>query len=320
MPGSDAENMPDKINKFLIAALVISTVALAVSIVSFINAKQGSVTILRENKVVISDSTLQKIFAPNVPDDISFCSEKADLSKADLRERFDRELIANSFAHGSTLIILKRSGKYFPVIETILKKNNVPDDLKYLCVAESSLSNAISPSDAVGFWQFLEETAKQYGLEINDEIDERYHVEKSTEAACKFLKEAKQKAGNWALAAASYNSGMGGVHSQIELQKKNNFYDLLLNQETSRYLFRIMSLKYILENPEKCGYFLNDTDYYKPTETESIEIYSGISDLVAFAFSHKTNYKLLKLHNPWLRKPYLTNKERKTYTILIEKI
>ncbi|MEM7163506.1 MAG: lytic transglycosylase domain-containing protein [Bacteroidota bacterium] len=192
-----------------------------------------------------------KVYALSIPEEISFAGEEVPLELTDIRERLDRDLMVNTYWQSQTLLLHKRANRWFPVIEPILAKNNVPDDFKYLCVAESALENAVSPAKAVGFWQFLRETGKSYGLEINDEVDERYNVEKSTEAACKYLNEAFEKYGSWSLAAASYNMGMNGLDKQLSIQKVNSYYDLLLGEETKRYVFRILAMKEVLTNREK---------------------------------------------------------------------
>ena len=200
-------------------------------------------------------------------------------------------------------------------MEPILKKNGVPDDFKYLCLIESGLMNVVSPAGATGFWQILKTTGQEYGLEINSNVDERYDVAKSTEAACKYLKEAHDKYGNWTLAAASYNMGINGVERQLERQKVNNYYDLLLNAETSRYVFRIIAAKEILEHPTKYGFHFRLKDLYLPPETYTVKVDTAISDLALFAEQHGVNYKILKIFNPWLRETHLNNKSRKLYTI-----
>ncbi len=214
-----------------------------------------------------------------------------------------------------TILTLQRANRWFPVIEPILKKNNIPDDFKYLCVTESTLLNAVSPSNAVGFWQILEGSGKELGLEINDEVDERYSVEKSTEAACKYLQSAYEKYGSWTMAAASYNFGMNGINVQIPRQKTNNYYNLVLPEETSRYVFRIIAAKVMMNSPKDYGFDIKKDELYQPYQTYEIQIDSSIADWAEFAINHGINYKILKLYNPWLRESYLTNKRKKTYTI-----
>jgi hypothetical protein len=237
----------------------------------------------------------------------------------DVRERFDRELLVNANLHASTILIIKRANRAFKIIEPILEKNGVPNDFKYLAVIESSLINAVSLSGAKGVWQFMPATAKEIGMEVNECVDERYHLEKSTEAACKFLLAAKEKFGSWTLAAASYNGGITGVNKQIDLQKVTNYYDLLLNEETSRYVFRILALKEIMKAPEKFGFEIPKQDLYELYPTRKIEIDSSVTSLADFAIRQGVNYKILKLYNPWLRDTKLDNKTRKKYLIEIPK-
>lgn len=251
------------------------------------------------------------------PTSIDFAGEQTPLQISDVRERLDRELLINANLDATTLLILKRANRAFPVIEPVLAKYNVPDDFKYLAVIESALVNAVSPAGARGVWQFMPQTAKEIGMEVNESVDERYHLEKSTEAACKYLLDAKAKFGSWTLAAASYNGGMTGVNKQIELQKVSSYYDLLLNDETSRYLFRILALKEIMKAPAKYGFTVNTEQLYVNLPTKKLEIDSSINDLATFAKSQGINYKILKIHNPWLRDKKLVNVSRKKYEIQI---
>jgi len=251
------------------------------------------------------------------PSNVDFAGEKMPLEIPDVRERFDRELLVNANLHASTILIIKRANRVFKVVEPILEKNGVPNDFKYLAVIESALINAVSPSGAKGVWQFMPATAKEIGMEVNESVDERYHLENSTEAACKFLLAAKEKFGSWTLAAASYNGGITGVNKQIDLQKVSNYYDLLLNDETSRYVFRILALKEIMKAPEKFGFEISKQDLYELYPTRTIAIDSSVTNLADFAISQGVNYKILKLYNPWLRDTKLENKTRKKYLIAI---
>lgn len=251
------------------------------------------------------------------PAEIDFAGEKTPLNIVDVKERFDRELLVNANLDASTLLIIKRANRFFPVIEPILKKNGVPDDFKYLAVAESALMNATSSAGAKGFWQFMADTAKERGMEVNDVVDERYHLEKSTEAACKYLLDAYKKFGSWTLAAASYNGGFGGVNKQITIQGVTNYYDLLLTDETARYVFRILALKQIMQNPAQYGFNVAPAELYQAIPTRKLEIDSSITDLASFAKSQGINYKILKIHNPWLRDRKLTNPAKKKYVIEI---
>lgn len=251
------------------------------------------------------------------PTSVDFAGEETPLQISDVHERFDRELLVNANLHASTILIIKRANRAFPIIEPILKKNGVPDDFKYLAVIESALLNAVSGAGARGVWQFMPETAKEKGMEVSETVDERYHLEKSTEAACKYLIAAKEKFGSWTLAAASYNGGMAGVKKQIDMQKVSTYYDLLLNDETSRYVFRILALKEIMKNPQKYGFVIDSNELYPLIPTKKVAVDSTITDLANFAKTQGINYKLLKIHNPWLRDKSLENKNKKNYTIEI---
>ena len=251
------------------------------------------------------------------PTTVNFSNENTPLAITDVKERLERELLINANLHSSTLLILKRANRYFPVIEPILKQNNVPDDFKYLAVIESALTNATSPAGAKGFWQFMPETAKEKGMEINESIDERYHLIKSTQAACEYLLNAKEKFGSWTLAAASYNGGISGLTKSLESQKVTDYYDLLLTDETQRYVFRIIALKEIMKNPKLYGFNLEKNELYDLIPTKIIEVDSTISDLASFAKLQGINYKILKIHNPWLRDKKLVNLSSKKYQIEI---
>ena len=251
------------------------------------------------------------------PVSVDFAGENAPLQIADVRERFDRELLVNANLHSSTILILKRANRAFPIIEPILKQYGVPDDFKYLAVIESALTNAVSSAGARGVWQFMPDTAKEKGMEISDGVDERYHLQKSTEAACKYLLAAKQKFGNWTLAAASYNGGMNGVNTKITEQQVSDYYDLLLTDETSRYVFRILALKEIMKHSELYGFEVAKNELYENIPTKTLEVDSSITDLAVFAKAQGINYKILKIHNPWLRDKKLSNPTKKKYQIEI---
>jgi len=251
------------------------------------------------------------------PTKVDFAGESTPLKISDVRERLDRELLINANLHSTTTLIIKRANRVFPIIEPILQKYNVPDDFKYLAVIESGLTNAVSSAGARGVWQFMPDTAKEKGMEVGDNVDERYHLEKSTEAACKYLLVAKEKFGSWTLAAASYNGGMSGISKKIEEQKVTNYYDLGLTEETSRYVFRILALKEIMKQPAKYGFSIFSSDLYSQIPTKKIEIDSTIDDLADFAKTQGINYKILKIHNPWLRDKKLLNPTNKKYEIEI---
>lgn len=256
-----------------------------------------------------------KIVSPPIPDHLEFAGEKVPLENFEVRERMDREFIVNTYFHSFTILAMKRANRYFPVIEPILKEHGIPDDFKYVAVIESGLSNAISPAGATGFWQFMEEAGKKYGLEINNEVDQRYDLKKSTEAACLYIKDARDQFGSWTMAAASFNMGTNGVERQMARQKTNNYYNLVLGDETSRYIARIIAMKTILQSPENYGFAIEKGDLYPPLPTKEITISGPVNDLADFAIEKGLNYKILKMYNPWLRDNVLTNKAGKTYTI-----
>ena len=251
------------------------------------------------------------------PKNMDFAGEIVPYQIFDVQERLDREMVTNINYHTNTTLVLKRANKVFPIIEPILAKNGIPDDFKYLAVIESSLVNAVSPAGARGVWQFMPATAKEKGLEVTEYVDERYDLEKSTQAACEYLLEAKRKFGNWTLAAASYNGGMNGINKKLEEQQVESFYDLLLTEETSRYVFRILALKEIMKNPTKYGFDIPQEMLYKNVPIKTITVDTTINNLANFAKTQGINYKILKLQNPWLRDTKLINKSGKTYTIEI---
>ena len=258
-----------------------------------------------------------KVFAIDLPDSLTFAGEKVELEMDDIKERLDREMLVNAYWQSQTLLFIKRANKFFPVIEPILKENGVPDDFKYLAVAESGLSQAVSPARAVGFWQILKATAQENGLEVGKEVDERYHVAKSTEAACKYLISSYKKYGNWSMTAASYNAGRRGISEQVSRQKKENYYDLLLNEETARYLYRVVALKLIFENPSAYGFSIPENELYPEIPSRTLVVDSTVANFADFAAEHDTNYKILKYLNPWLRDTRLTVGAGKSYEIVI---
>jgi hypothetical protein len=257
------------------------------------------------------------LYNPPVPDNLEFVGEKVPLERYDVRESLDRELLVNAYWQSNILLYCKRAYRYFPVIEPILKEEGLPDDFKYLALVESGLTNVVSPAKAAGFWQFLKETGIQHGLEVNDEVDERYHLEKATRAACQYLKRSYGKFNSWALAAAAYNMGEGGVKRTIDKQKSTSYWDLYLNDETARYVYRILAAKIILSNPQNYGIHLYLKDLYQPLSVKTIKVDTSITDLVDFAIKHDMTYKQLKMLNPWLRSDKLTNKLGKTYIITV---
>ncbi len=251
------------------------------------------------------------------PLDLDFCGEKVPTELADVKERLDREMLVNINLNATTAILIKRAHKVFPIIEPILEKNGIPDDFKYLAVIESGLINAVSPSGAKGVWQFMPNTAKESKLEVTEQVDERYHIEKATQAACEYLLKAKSKFGTWTVAAASYNGGMTGLQNHITFQQTSDYYNLWLTEETARYVFRIIALKEIMKNPEKYGYLIPKEALYPKLNTKLIRVDSTISNLSTFAISQGINYKILKTHNQWLRDKRLDNPTKKVYTIEI---
>ncbi len=263
-----------------------------------------------------SNGKLQyKWYTPEVPKNMTFAGEKVPLERWDIKESLDRELLINSYSHSQTLYAMKRAYRYFPMIEERLKANGVPEDFKYLCVAESHLQNATSNAGAVGFWQFMRDTGPRYGLVINDDVDERYNPKKATDAACRYLKESYAKFGSWTAAAASYNCGQGGYNGHSTFQQASNYYDVQLPDETMRYIFRIVALKYIFTNPEKMGFMLQPEDQYKPYKTRSITVDKIIPNLAQWALDNGSNYKMLKTLNPWLRSRQLAVPAGKSYEI-----
>jgi membrane-bound lytic murein transglycosylase D len=257
------------------------------------------------------------VYGVQVPEKVVFAGEPVPVDLFDVKESLDKEMLSNTFFHSQTIRLIKEANRYFPVIEPVLRNNLVPDDFKYLAVAESGLSQAVSPAKAVGFWQLLKGTAQEYGLEVSAEVDERYHIVKSTEVACEYLVDSYKKYGNWTMAAASYNAGRRGVDRQIQRQYKENYYDLLLNEETARYVYRVVALKLIFEDPLAYGFNIAENELYPEIPVYTVTVDSTVADFSVFAKEHGTNYKILKFLNPWLRDNKLTNAGRKSYEIMI---
>ena len=295
----------------LVAIIMVS------SLLIFATKKDKSKT---TDTVVESDkntSESYQIRALKIPDGLNFAGELVPIEKPDIKERIDRELLVNTYWQSNGLLLFKRVHKYFPIIEPILEKNGIPNDFKYLAVIESGLLNVTSPAGAKGFWQIMKATGRENGLEINSNVDERYHIEKSTQVACNYIKKAKERFGTWTLAAAAYNAGNHGINKKIISQKVNSYYDLLLGEETQRYVPRMVALKEILSNPEKYGFIFENEDLYKLTPTKIIKVDTAITNIAQFSKKLGINYKVLKLHNPWLRENQLNNKSRKMYEIKI---
>ncbi|TAJ14371.1 lytic transglycosylase domain-containing protein [Marinilabiliaceae bacterium JC017] len=256
------------------------------------------------------------IFSLDIPSSMNFAGETVPLNRTDVQESLDRELLVNTYWQSQTILFIKRANRYFPIIEPILKEHGVPDDFKYLSLIESSfMPRAKSPAGAVGLWQFMKATGREYGLEVSKEVDERYHVEKATHAACKFLKKAYNRHGSWTLAAASYNAGQSGISNQLSRQKTDNYYDLLLGEETGRYIYRILAIKEILSSPDNYGFHVAQQDKYPPHKTHDFAVKGAVKSFAVFAEEHHISYKELKDLNPWLRQNYLTNTQNKTYII-----
>jgi len=304
--------------------IVIGLLLVIIFILAFIvvkdEIKQPEVVIQPQQQQIIQapiNPSTQFIYSVTIPDTVNFAGEPAPIDLFYMREYLDRELTVNTFWHSSTLMLLKRAHRWFPVIGPILKKHGIPDDFKYLAIIESGLENVTSPAGASGFWQFLKSTAREHGLEVNDNIDERYNIEKSTNAACEYLRESYNKFNNWTLVAASYNAGMKRVSEEIRKQQVNNYYDLFLSSETTRYIYRIHAIKSIFLHPEKYGFFLKNEDLYPSVPFQTITITSSIDNLVNFAKSHGITYKTLKYFNPWLQEADLSNRSGKTYYLKI---
>lgn len=273
----------------------------------------------RKDTVVVQPG-VQRVTAFDLNGSYSFAGEEIPTDNFDAMERFDRELINNTYQHAATVLNIKNASRYFPVIEPILKKYDIPDDFKYLCVAESNLRMAISSAGAKGLWQFMESVGRAYGLEINEQVDERYHIERSTEAACVFLLHLKKRFGSWLLAAAAYNMGETGLAKRMDTQKMGSYFDLQLPEETSRYVFRIYAIKEIMSSPEKYGYYIDSTQEY-PTidDWKGVQVSQSIPDLADFAIANGTTYRKLKVYNAWLLGNALTISGNKNYEIKIPK-
>ncbi|MBT4678754.1 MAG: lytic transglycosylase domain-containing protein [Flavobacterium sp.] len=276
------------------------------------------------NAVYISDVPSEKntadsytIKALKIPDELTFAGEKVPTELYDIKERMDRELLVNTYWQSNGLLLIKRAHKYFPIIEPMLKKYGIPDDFKYLAVAESGLENNSSSAGAAGFWHFLKSSAKEYGLEVNQNVDERYNLEKATKVAADYLKKSKKRFGTWTLAAAAYNAGNARIARNLKKQQVTDYYDLLLNSETSRYVLRIVALKEVLSYPKKYGFEFEKEDLYTSPATRTVRVDTVITNIASFAKGFNTNYKELKLHNAWLRENKLNNKSRKLYKITI---
>ena len=298
---------------------IIITLAFSVLLLSSNNKSENSVESAETEKE--ETSLPQIIQGPHIEHGVNLGGELVPIENFDAKERLERELMVNSYWHSSTLMFLKNANRYFPIMEPILAENGVPDDFKYLAVAESALRNAKSPAGARGIWQFMPTTGKAYGLVINDEVDERYHVEKATQAACKYLKDYYNRFGSWTLAAAAYNMGGPRLSKVMAEQKATSYYHLNLNAETARYVFRVIAIKEIMKNPSNYGFYLDQYELYPPFDNYSlIQVDGPITSWGDFALQYGTNYRMLKVYNPWLRKSTLANRDRRVYTVKVPRI
>ena len=297
--------MKTSVRILALSALVITTVLLtnAISIQKITEPKNTSDT--------------YKIKALKLPPNLNLAGERVPLEMPDIKERMDRELLVNTYWQSNGLLLIKRANKYFPILEPLLKKYGIPDDFKYLCVAESALVDETSSAGAAGFWHFMKGTGKEYGLEINKNVDERYDIEKSTKVAAAYLKKSYERFGSWSLAAAAYNAGNARVARSLKSQGVTSYYDALLPDETERYVLRIIALKEVLSHPKKYGFIFDQSDLYTMPKTRTVKVDTIITNIALFAKKFETNYKELKIHNPWLRQNKLNNKSRKMYEIKI---
>jgi membrane-bound lytic murein transglycosylase D len=298
--------------KSLAAGFIIICLALSVFIIneSFKDSTNSSSLLSALDTVWFNKSY-------ELPDNISFAGEKMPLGNFDTRESLDREILTSAYRHSSTIMIIKKANRYLPVIEKILIENNIPDDFMYLVAAESEFINSVSPAGARGFWQIMPGTGREAGMEINNVVDERYDIEKSTQFACDYFRKSYEKYGNWTLAAASYNGGRAALDEQIRIQQENNYYDLLLAEETARYIFRAVAYKLVISDPERYGFKIEQSDLYPELDYYEVKVDTAVSDFSAFAKKFGTNYKMLKFLNPWLRKPFLNSRPNKEYLIKI---
>jgi len=269
------------------------------------------------NPIEVKPSTVKPF---EVPQQLSFCDEVLPLDRLDVQEKLDREILVNSYWQSNNLLMLKRSTKYFPIIEPILEKHSIPSDFKYLALIESGLQNVVSPAGAAGYWQIMKSTGRENGLIVDSEIDERYHIIKSTEVACAYLNEAYERFGNWTLAAASYNMGMAGTDRKLTEQRVSSYYDLLLNSETARYVYRIAAVKHIHENLEYFGYVFHEDYGYALPEFDTLQVSGPVNSWIDWALDHGTTYNTLREYNPWIRDDHWTsNAEGQTLTIWLPK-
>lgn len=314
---TSSKNLQDFAFKVFIIAAAIIFVWTGIVAVNHFFKPSKSVAVAAQNSENSNNVVVN--YPPQIPDTVIFAGDVIPTHLFDVYESLDNEILAFTFWHSNMYRYFKRANRYFPIIEPILEKNNIPNDFKYLALAESGLTNAASPAGAKGYWQFMEATAKSFKLEVNSAVDERMNLEKSTQAACEYLLNSYNKYKDWALVAASYNYGQGNVDKQLQQQATDNYYDLMLNSETARYYFRLIALKIVMENPINYGFGFSSSDLYPTIPTEELIVDTTINNLVQFAADHNTNLKILKELNPWLRENNLPNASRKEYKILIPK-
>lgn len=295
--------------------LIILTIIIGIGLSLSFKVNSGDNS--EENRIYLKESN--KVFSVPIPDKVTFIDENVPIDRFYVKEALEKEITVNTYFHSSSIFLIKKANRWFPVIEPILKKYNIPADFKYLAVAESGLENLVSPAGATGFWQLMPNTARELGLEVNADIDQRYDVELSTEAACKYLNKAFEKYGNWTLVAASYNAGMAKISEEIQRQQHSNYYDMIFVEETSRYVYRIIAIKNLLENPSDYGFFIRSKDLFQPFNLKKIAIDSTIRNIPAFAKSYNLSYKEFKIYNPWIRQAYLANKSGRTYFVQVPK-
>lgn len=296
--------------KLTIAAIVLASLALIGEAFIFATTRESSDDVHRK-----ALKANYHVYSPVLPDTLYFAGERVPMNIYYVRESLDRELMVNMYWQSNMLLYMKRAGRFFPIIEPILKRNGVPEDFKYLCVIESGLQNLTSPAKAQGYWQFIRSTGEKYGLDINDEIDMRNNIEASTEAACRYLKDLKRRFGNWTSAAAAYNCGESGLSRRYSLEGVNSYYDVRLNPETARYVYRILAVKQIMQHPQDYGFYVRKCDLYPSIPTRNATLSGRDVDLYDFAKEHQCSYKMLRALNPWIITDKLKNKDNKTYTI-----
>lgn len=291
---------------------ILSLLSIVIVTILFINAMDKN-----EIEPFTSTHKTYKIKSLKLPSDLNLAGERVPIEKQDIQERMERELLVNTYWQSNGLLLLKRANKYFPILEPLLKEYGLPDDFKFLALAESAFIDETSSAGAAGMWHFMKATGQEYGLEINDNVDERYDIKKSTKVAAEYLINSKERFGSWTLAAAAYNAGNYGVSRRLETQEVTNYYDAKLPNETERYVFRILALKEVMTNPKKYGFIFEKEDLYTLPKTTTIKVDTVITNITSFAKGYGLTYKEFKIHNPWLRENKLNNRSRKEYEIKI---